>query len=602
MARLRVRNGETVTTETIVGAGDSLNVDIGGAIVRTGGSPAVRLTGNDAIVRNAGRIAVEGANGAALLGSFTGMLDVRLTNTGTIEGQSVAISLSSADGTTGNVRLVNLGTIDGGAGNALAMRDLRATSILIYNADGATITNAGTADVVRPGHDLLTAIRVDNAGSIIAGKVVGASSSGDGIDLQSQDGGVAATIINRGTGTIEGGKHAVTGANAAYIHNEAGGRLIGRNGSGLNFDTSAADGDGEVAVVNHGLISGRYDGFGDGDGDGVDVDYLVDVRNYGRIEGVGADNIDDFADGIAAGGGVIYNAAGAQIFGETNGILIDDGDRNGAFAATRLTNEGTISATLGTAVRFIGSFDDTIVNSGKIESVAGIAIDTGDGADSVNNSGAIVGDVYLGGGADLYRAVGGSVDGIIYAGAGDDRLFVGDVAAIVDGGDGADSVLGGAGFDRLSGGNGDDALYGGEGRDALIGGRGADILFGGEGKDRLFGGAGQDLLHGGGGDDVFAFARTLESSGVAAEADRILDYAEGDTIDVSLIDADTALSGDQAFAWIGSAAFSGAAGQLRTEVSGGDTIIACDVDGDAVADFALVVVGVADPTLISIVF
>lgn len=544
MARLKVRNGETVTVETIVAAGDSLGIDLGGAIVRTGGSPAVRLTGGDAILRNAGRIAVEGANGAALLGNFSGVLDLRLSNTGTIEGQSVAVTLASTTGTTGTVRFSNEGTIDGGAGSALAMRDLRATSILVYNAAGATITNAGTADVVRPGHDLTTAIRVDNAGSILAGTVVGASSSGDGVDLQSQDGGVSATIINRATGLIEGGKHAVTGGNEAYIVNEAGGELIGRNGSGINFDTELADGDGAVTVVNYGLISGRYDGFGDGDGDGVDVDYLVNVSNFGRIEGAGADNIDDFGDGIAAGGGVIYNAAGGEIFGETQGILIDDGDRNGAFAATRLVNDGDISADLGTAVRLIGTFDDTIINTGTISTAARFAIEAGDGDDRVTNSGAITGDIDLGGGADIYTGS-TAVDGTVFGGAGDDRL--------------TGSAL----------------------------------------ADRLHGGEGRDVLTGGAGDDIFNYALTTDSSATLASADRITDFASGDRIDLSMIDADTGLADDQAFTSIGGAAFSGAAGELRVDTVAGDTVVSGDVNGDAVADFAIVLTGQVDPAIIA---
>jgi hypothetical protein len=542
MARFRVRNGETVTNETIVGAGDALLIDVGGAIARSGGIPAVRLTGNDAILRNAGSISVTGANGAAVLGSFSGVLDLQISNSGTITADSVAVSLASSNGSTGSVRFINAGEIDGGAGNALAMRDLRATTIFINNREGAVITNAGSSDVVRPGHDATTAIRIDNAGTIIAGTVAGASSSGDAIDFQPKAGGVSATLINRATGHIEGGKHAITGANAAVIVNEAGGEIIGRNGSGLNYDTESADGDGAVTVVNRGLISGRYDGFGDGDGDGVDVDYLVDVRNFGRIEGIGADRIDDFADGIAAGGGLIYNAAGGTIFGQSNGILIDDGDRNGAFATTRLVNDGTISAELGYAVRFIGTFDDTIINRGTITTDAVFAIDAGGGADIVRNAGTIVGDVDLGAGNDIYRGS-GTVSGTIFGGAGDDTI-VGDAGA-----------------------------------------------------ERIDGGAGRDRLEGGAGNDVFGFAAVIDSG--ATTADRIVDFARGDRIDLSAIDANTAIDGDQAFTFVGNAAFSGVAGELRIGSNGANTFVFADVDGDKTADFAIVLANLTDPSVLA---
>ena len=544
MARIKVRDGETVTSETIIGAGDALIIDVGGAIARSGGIPAVRLTGNDAIVRNSGFISVTGANGAAMLGSFSGALDVQITNKGTISSQSVAISLASSNGSTGEVRLINEGEIDGGAGNALAMRDLRATSIFINNREGAIITNAGTADVVRPGHDASTAIRIDNAGTIIAGTVAGATSSGDGIDFQPQDGGVRATVINRATGHIEGGKHGITGANDALIVNEEGGVIIGRNGSGLNYDTEAADGDGYVTVSNHGLISGRYDGFGDGDGDGVDVDYLVNVRNFGTIEGAGADNIDDFADGIAAGGGQIYNEAGGSIHGEYNGVLIDDGDRNGAYAATSLVNEGAITADLGYAVRFIGDFADTIVNRGSISTEATVAIDAGGGNDIVRNDGAITGDVDLGSGNDAYRAT-GTLVGSIWGGAGDDL------------------IVGGAGVDRI---------------------------VGGEGRDRLTGGAG---------DDVFVFEKLGDSGATNATADRIFDFVAGDSIDLSGIDANSALDGDQAFSFVGTAAFSGVAGELRAQDSGENIVLVGDVNGDKVVDFTLVLLEVTDPAILA---
>lgn len=544
MARTRIRDGETITTETIVAAGDALRIDLGGAIARTGGIPAVRLTGADSTLRNDGSISVTGTNGAAVLGSFSGVLDLRIANNGSISAQSVAVQLGSSNGTTGKVSFTNTGDINGGAGNALAMRDLRADKITIVNTESGVITNAGTSDVVRPGHDGNTEIRIDNAGTIIAGMVSGASSSGDGIDFQPQDGGVRGTVINRATGHIEGGKHGVTGANDALITNEAGGVIIGRNGSGLNYDTEAADGDGYVTVVNHGLISGRYDGFGDGDGDGVDVDYLVNIRNFGTIEGAGADNIDDFADGIAAGGGLIFNEATGTIHGETNGILIDDGDRNGAYAETALVNDGAITAELGYGVRLIGDFDDTIVNRGSIATAATVALDVGGGNDSVRNDGTITGHILLGAGNDVYRGA-GTVSGAIWGGAGDD---------------------------------------------VIVGGAAADRINGGEGRDRLTGGAG---------DDVFDFDGLTDSGATVATADRITDFTAGDVIRLTAIDADTTLTGDQAFTFVGTDAFSGVAGELRAQVSGANTILFADADGDMTADFAVMLLGVTDPAVLA---
>ena len=59
------------------------------------------------------------------------------------------------------------------------------------------------------------------------------------------------------------------------------------------------------------------------------------------------------------------------------------------------------------------------------------------------------------------------------------------------------------------------------------------------------------------------------------------------TPDMSVIDANTGLAGDQAFAFIGAAAFSGVAGQLRAQVGGGATVVSGDLNGDSAADFAI---------------
>jgi hypothetical protein len=57
------------------------------------------------------------------------------------------------------------------------------------------------------------------------------------------------------------------------------------------------------------------------------------------------------------------------------------------------------------------------------------------------------------------------------------------------------------------------------------------------------------------------------------------------------VDADTGSAGDQAFTWIGNAAFSGTAGELRYNWSGNTTIVTGDTDGDGTADFALWLTG-----------
>ena len=73
--------------------------------------------------------------------------------------------------------------------------------------------------------------------------------------------------------------------------------------------------------------------------------------------------------------------------------------------------------------------------------------------------------------------------------------------------------------------------------------------------------------------------------------DQILDLAAGDVIDLSAIDANSGLGGDQAFSFIGSGAFTNTAGELRFATVNGNTMVYGDTNGDGTADFAISVTG-----------
>jgi serralysin len=106
-------------------------------------------------------------------------------------------------------------------------------------------------------------------------------------------------------------------------------------------------------------------------------------------------------------------------------------------------------------------------------------------------------------------------------------------------------------------------------------------LVGNAGDNLLYGLGGDDVLTGGAGSDVFVLTETGWS-------DRITDFERGiDKVDLSQIDAVLTLAGDQAFTYIGDAAFSGSAGQVRSFVEGGVNYVAGDVDGNGIADFLI---------------
>jgi Ca2+-binding RTX toxin-like protein len=165
---------------------------------------------------------------------------------------------------------------------------------------------------------------------------------------------------------------------------------------------------------------------------------------------------------------------------------------------------------------------------------------------------------------------------------------------------GNDVLTGGLYDDKLDGGSGDDILWGLAGNDVLSGNAGNDFLYGDLGNDRIIGGLGKDVLGGGLGNDVFVFATAADSGITVAARDQIIDFTKGqDKIDLSLIDANPMLSGDQAFTLLANAAaaFTGAPGQLRwlqEDVAGtvnDNTIIVGDINGDKIADFQIEIDG-----------
>jgi Ca2+-binding RTX toxin-like protein len=111
---------------------------------------------------------------------------------------------------------------------------------------------------------------------------------------------------------------------------------------------------------------------------------------------------------------------------------------------------------------------------------------------------------------------------------------------------------------------------------------------GGVGNNMFVGNAVRNQLTGGGGGDTFRWY-SIEDVGFGATADEIMDFSAGDWIDLSEIDADTRTAADESFVAIGRAAFSGVAGQLRYDPLEDGFRLFGDVDGDAIADFELVV-------------
>jgi len=129
------------------------------------------------------------------------------------------------------------------------------------------------------------------------------------------------------------------------------------------------------------------------------------------------------------------------------------------------------------------------------------------------------------------------------------------------------------------------------------------MLVGGSGDDLLVGGSKQDVLKGGVGVDRFVFNAISDSLPGTHHRDIILTFnrSEGDKIDLRTIDANIrpGASGNQAFEYIGTHAFTGNAndakerGEVRIVDTGSHFRVLADVDGDKHADFEILVKNVS---------
>lgn len=144
-----------------------------------------------------------------------------------------------------------------------------------------------------------------------------------------------------------------------------------------------------------------------------------------------------------------------------------------------------------------------------------------------------------------------------------------------------------AGFSSAGGLTGNISIAYGARIENAIGGSGADIILANASTNRLTGG---------GGADVFRFETAADgqtyawrSDGKKIVPDTISDFLSGvDRIDLSAIDAVAGTPANEAFAFIGAAAFSNRAGELRYEMIGGKAHILGDLDGDGLADLHIV--------------
>jgi len=450
---------------SVTAAAGPVTVDIEGTLNDTAsGQRAINVANNPI----AGTIAI-GANGrvqslnqdAIRSQSVNGKID--LTNLGQIvassanftpgvggtnPGTEFAITYNAALGAAGapTTDFISGGTLTNGAPGNTAALIQSDNGDAIRLGSHQTLVNYGTINGNGPVNDAATNNSLNPVGGNTSTATTYDVSRGVRIN---QDNATSDRIDN--FGTITGAQHGVdvgvTGATNIRVVNEAGGQIIGRNGSGVGADTTGVSAT-TVEVTNSGLIRGayapQYDRAGyrtvDGDGDGVDIDGGATILNRagGTIEGTGAGGYDsngrfNNSEGISIGGGSVSNSG--TIRGAAFGIVVNNdsnpaGSRSGV-AATQITNNasGTITGQNGYAIRLenktgTAADNDTITNFGTITGNGGVPSGTVLRQDGAADPGTV-----------------GTLDGRTYtaADAGSSRFIRGDGSAIQTG-EGSDTL------------------------------------------------------------------------------------------------------------------------------------------------------------------
>jgi Ca2+-binding RTX toxin-like protein/subtilisin-like proprotein convertase family protein len=536
--------GQKLDIQTLTSIGTGLVTLDGGA-------------GNDTLVGGAGRDLLVGGTERDVLMGYGG--------NDTLQGGDGADWLFGGDGND---------TLTGGAGadefffgsvSAFGLdviTDYNVLEDIIQFSPTAGLTGlAGGLDL--DGNGVATDVRMTTALGTVGLVNIGAGSASLG-------GGGADTLIGAGSGFFAmagAGNDSVVGTAAAdTLYGDAGIDLF-TPGAGSDIIFGGTDNDAViytlatqqiVADLNAGYASGTDIGFDrlfsiEGITGGGGDDILVGTAGVNAIlGGLGADYIEgrdgnDSLGGEAGsdtilggvGNDIVLGGAGSDfLYGGTGVDTITFAD----LAAAVVFNAATGYAGSGSVFDFVQEFESFIF-TGFNDTVIGWT-----------------GPVY-----DL--------------GSGDD--YFSDGAAVANGG--------GAINNTIFAGIGADIVYSGEGNDLVDGGAGNDFIVGGDGADTLTGGDGIDYLNGGAGNDVFRFISIAESTPTAR--DNIDAWNTGDRIDLAAIDANTGVAGDQAFT-VGALA-SGQAGRLQLtpgSFSGTNyVLVQGDVNGDGVADFAILV-------------
>ena len=494
---------------------------------------------------------------------------------------------------------------------------------------GSTLTGGDDVILIQSKH--IDAYVAGDAGDA-SGRVIG---GGDyitgGKDFQGR---IAGDVFEaHPTGFVTGGDDTVNGGDmneilAGDVYKLRGGRLDGGD------DTINGNGGNDIIAGDAWEV--RADSTGTGGGDLIHGGGSNDEM-YGDFSAGGS--------GIIGGADRLYGDDGNdRLFGEGGADTLDGG--NGLDRLLGGDGDDWLSGGSGDDTIYGDAGNDILDGGAGADSLAGLAgndtyfvNDVGDivgelvgfGTDTVWS---FVNDWTLAANVEVLRfngigaftGTGNGLDNQIFGSDGADRLDGGAGNDVLIGGDGPDALIGGAGSDtasyagatggvevvllapganagdaagdsysgieNLTGSDFGDALSGDAGGNLLAGQGGTDVLSGGLGNDTLRGGAQRDILVGDAGSDVFDFDVAGHSAAGARDIVRGFStpafdgagVAGGDLIDLSGIDANAGVAGNQAFAFGGAGV-----GRVSVVASGSNSLVRANTDGDAAFEFELLI-------------
>jgi Ca2+-binding RTX toxin-like protein len=569
---------------TAADSGDgSLTVQRGGRVELTGtGLGDLAIGGGDdsnghVLVRSGGLIDVSrdtaDSNGSIIIGGVeagaSGSLTIDGYGSRVIGSNYVKVGRNMDDvnqtsASTGTLTLTNLGTIGDGAIN-------------VELGEGGTLR--GRNGIVR-GNVELQGGAIDMRDGLFGDMDITGHFEllGTGNSLFLDAGAAGNDRLDLGDGIVPAGELDITVASVAGYKFVAGEQRI------LINSPSGAFANDDISVT----VQGQHADFGFYAGHlGASSDIILEALNSGAS---GGNAVLDFGAASGAAADLDYNASTG-----TGTVLGGRFSVFGGVVANIDQVRGTdLDDSLVVTIPGNGSRSFVLNGRGGNDTLQG-----GAGADTLDGG---AGNDYMVGGAgnDIY-IVGSAGDQTIEAANGGTdtvRSYINwTLAANVERlelqGSGNLNGTGNTLANTLVGNSGANSLSGGDGNDYITGGAGNDTLNGGAGNDTLVGGAGRDILIGGTGNDTFDFNLVSDSPAGAASRDSINGgFSHGfDRIDLATIDANALAAGNQAFSFIGSAAFSGVAGQLRYTNYSGNVLIDADLNGDSTADMQILVAG-----------